>query len=120
MTILQLAESVHPGLTDDQWAYCITWTSLFHKNYGMSPVFVPTGDLVRIHRELQSRIEHGTDLTTIDWIWDQYIKAHPRAAAYERFRPTAPANLADFEAGVIGGNPLSELRADYKRLVEGR
>ena len=52
-----------------------------------------------------------------DWIWDQYIQSYPRAHHYDRYRPTAAHNKADFEAGAHGGNPLSQLRTFYKQRV---
>ena len=118
VAILRLAESVPAGLTDDQWAYCILWTWQLHSNYG-SFSFIPTDELERIQRELDRRIDRGADLATINWFWDQYIQAYPPAARYDHWRPTAPANHAEFTAGSHGGNPLSVWRADYtRRLAE--
>lgn len=117
IAVLRLAENCPPELTDDQWVYCVTWTWNLHCNFGLVPDYASTPDLVRIERELQERIDNGAGLATIDWIWDQYIQSYPATRDYDHFRPTAPNNKPEFEAGNHGGNPLSQWRADYKREV---
>jgi hypothetical protein len=117
VAVLRLAEHCPAELTDDQWAYCVMWTWNLHRNFGTSHTYVPTRDLARIERELQTRIDNGVDLATIDWIWDHYIQSYPRARNYDHYRPTAPHNKEAFEAGHHGGNPLSQWRADYKKEV---
>ncbi len=62
VAILRLSEEVPPGLTDEQWAYCIVWTWMMHGNYGSIHTYVPTDDLNRIERGLQERIDRGADL----------------------------------------------------------
>ena len=110
-----------PGhLTDDQWAYCILLTWNLHSNYGVIPQYLPTDDLERIVAELEAKIEAGPDLATIDWLWDEYFKAYPRARNYDHWRPTLPANRSQFEAGAHGGYPLSHWRSEYKRMVSHR
>lgn len=120
IAILKLAVNRPPELTDDQWAYCIAWTWNLNANYGTHPSYVPTDDLERVARGLEQRIDHGPRLATIDWVWDQYIKACPRARSYEQFRPTAPENKAAFEAGEHGGNSLSWFRSNYEQRVAQR
>jgi hypothetical protein len=117
VTILRLSKEVPAGLTEEQWAYCIVYTWMLHGNFGSMPSHVPTDDLIRIERGLQEKIDQGADLATIDWVWNQYIKGYPRARHFDHFRPTAPNNKTDFEAGNHGGNPLSQWRADYERRV---
>jgi hypothetical protein len=114
--IARLADKCPAGLTDDQWAYCIVWTWNLNSNYGHFN-FVPTEDLLRIEEELQRRIDAGADVATIDWIWDEYVRAYPRAANYEHFRPTDGRNKADFEAGAHDGYPLSFWRTMYGKLA---
>ncbi len=115
VAVLRLSEDRPADLTDDQWAYCITWTWNLHSNYGLVHSYVSTRDLERIERELHARIDNGADLGTIDWIWDQYVQSYPRARHYNHFRPTSPENKESFEAGAHGGNSLSEWRAEYRR-----
>ena len=114
LAIMRLAVECPRGLSEDQWAYCVTWTWQLHSNYGSHPSYVPTDDLDRIADELDERIDRGANLATINWIWDEYIKAYPRARRYNHYRPTAAENKELFETGAHGGHPLSEWRAKYE------
>ena len=114
--IYKLSVSRPPELTDAQWAYCIAWTLRLNENYGSYP-YVSTHDLGRIAEGLEERIGRGPDLTTIDWVWDQYIEAYPPASTYERFRPTSPQNRAEFQGGGNGVYPLSWFRSQYQQTV---
>ncbi len=98
LAILRLSVVCPPGLTEDQWAYCITWTWMMHGNYGSVPSYVPTDELDRIGDELNHKIDHGADLTTIDWIWDEYIKAYPRVRVFNHYRPTSAENKEQLRA----------------------
>jgi len=116
IAITRLAFHRPEHLTDDQWAYCILWTWMLHVNYGGVPSYVPTEDLERIVTEFEARIDAGPDLATIDWLWDEYFKAYPRARNYDHWRPTSPENREYFEAGAHSGNPLSDWQTKFKRL----
>lgn len=108
----------HPhDLTEDQWAYCIAWTWNLHVNYGGHPDYIPTDELERIVEEFEAKIDNGPNLATIDWLWDEYYRAYPRAHNYETWRPTSPANRSQFETGDHGGNPLAEWRSRYEERV---
>ena len=117
VALLRLSETVPAGLTEDQWAFCLLRTWNLHSNYGDYP-YVPVADLQRIERALHSRIDAGANLTTIDWIWDEYLRACPRAVHYDRYRPTAPDNKDEFDMGAHGNNPLSEWRDRHRRGSE--
>lgn len=114
--ILRLSEFRPAKLTDDQWAYCILWTWNLHSNYGFSDI--STSDLLRLTDEFQRKVDSGPDLATIDWLWDEYLKAVPRAKNYDHFRPTSEANRADFLSGFHGGNPLSQWHSEYLRRLD--
>jgi hypothetical protein len=122
LTILSLAERRPPELTEDQWAYCILWTWNLHSNYSSFASYISTDDLERIEKGLRERTKSEVSLETIDWFWDEYTGANSKVANYDHFRPTAPENRADFEAGAHGGNPLSGWQQDYKaaKLEAGR
>ncbi len=123
LAILQLSEKCPGELSEAQWAYCITWTLTLHGNFGSSPSpgHVPTDDLERITNELNRRIDAGADLGTINWIWDQYIVAYPRAARYEvSYRPTGDTNKHEFEQlknSEYISHPLPEVRERYKEKL---
>ena len=89
LAILRLSVKCPAGLTEVQWAYCVSWTWNLHVNYGGVPGYLPTDHLDRIADELNHRIDRGADLSTIDWIWDEYIRAYPRVRAYNHYRPTS-------------------------------
>ncbi len=113
--ILRLALNRPDDLTDDQWAYCILWTWNLHCNCGVLPSLIPTTDLERIATELESKIDAGPNLDTIDWLWDEYVQSAPGAHNYERFRPTSPDNQSELEVGAHAGNPLSKWCSKYER-----
>lgn len=120
LAILRLSLKCPDGLSEAQWAYCVAWTMNLHGNYGSWPVpgHVPTEDLNRIADELNRRIDLGADLGTIDWVWDQYFLAYPRAAHYNNYRPTGEENRAEFEGlkhNEFTSTPLAELQQDYQR-----
>jgi hypothetical protein len=85
--ITRLAMRCPPDIADEQWEICIFWTRKLHEDYGENG-YAPTDDLERITRQLNNRLEVGPDVSTIDWLWDQYIEMDPRAAAYEKVRAT--------------------------------
>ncbi|HUG19433.1 MAG TPA: hypothetical protein VMM56_10670 [Planctomycetaceae bacterium] len=115
--ITRLALHRPSDLTDDQWAYCILYTWNLHTGYGGVPSYVPTDDLERIVAEFETRIDAGPDLATIDWLWEEYFRAYPRARNYNKYWPTSPDYLARFEAGDHGGYPLSYWRSKYEQRI---
>jgi len=117
-TILSLSEQRPPEVTADQWAFCLFWAWNLHANYGMHPSYVPTDDLVEIEKVLRRKIDSGVDLELFDWLWDEYIRAYPRAANYNQWRPTAEHNREQFESGAHGGNPLSYWQKEYREAAE--
>ena len=74
MAILRLAFHRPSDLTDDQWAYCISWTYNLHRNFGVIPDWFPTDELERVVETLEAEIDAGPSLATIDWIWDEYCR----------------------------------------------
>lgn len=117
--ITRLAMHQPPGIAKEQWAFCIHWTWNLHANFG-AMFYAPTGGLQRLARQLNSRIDSGPDLSTIDWVWDQYIEMYPPSAAYEKWRPTSPQNREAFLMGseALGGSPLSWWQSEYRRRSE--
>ena len=114
-SILRLAETLPSGLTEDEWAYCIYWTWNLNANFGSALDYVPTNDLERICRGLEDRINRGADLTTIDWVWDQFTKAYPPASAYEKYRPTSAQNATALRTTAMTDESLSYFRSEYQR-----
>lgn len=110
--ILKLSLKVPPEFTESQWAYCIHWTWQLHSNYGHES-YTPTVALERMSAELLVRIDAGADRKTIDWFWDEYLQACPKAEQYQRFRPTIPGNRGDLEAG-MGDNTLGGFQSGYR------
>ncbi|MDB5391113.1 MAG: hypothetical protein JWM11_6759 [Planctomycetaceae bacterium] len=113
--VLRLAVNRPEDLTDDQWAYCVTYTWIMHSNYGSIEYYISTSDLEQLADELHDKIDAGPDLATIDWFWDAYLQAAPRSQSLKNFRPTAPSNRDALKAGGHGGNPLSQWRRDYEK-----
>ena len=116
--IARLALHRPDDLTDDQWAYCILWTSNLHCNCGVVPDFIPTDELQRIVEEFEAKIDAGPSLATIDWLWDEYHRSS--SVDYQRWRPTSADNRSQFEAGAHSGNPLSHWRSEYEQLTTER
>jgi hypothetical protein len=98
LAILRLSLEGPKGVSEAEWAYCIMWTSILQGNFGSMGGHVPTDELDGIADELNRKIDEGADIETINWIWDQYILAYPRASRYsDSYRPTLPRGKAEVE-----------------------
>ncbi|MBC8290143.1 MAG: hypothetical protein H8E37_07480 [Planctomycetes bacterium] len=117
VTILSLSEHRPPNVTEDQWAFCLLQAWNLHSNYGGVPSYVPTDDLIEIEKGLRKKIDEGVDLTLFDWLWDEYIRAYPRAANYNKWRPTSEMHKEQFESGAHGGNPLPYWQKRYRETA---
>jgi hypothetical protein len=94
-SIRMLARKYPRGLTSGQWACCVSWTHHLHSNCSHYPVF-PTARLRAFEDELNTRLEGEVDLSTIDWIWDEYVNYARGGQQYSNeYRPTTPARLRE-------------------------
>jgi hypothetical protein len=121
LAIMKLADNPPADLAEHQWSYCIYNTWRLHGEFGgvcrdyPGDYYISSADLDRIAAELLVKIEAGPNRATIDWFWDEYLRAAPRAH-YEVWRPTSPANRKELEAGACEITRLSWWRSEYKRL----
>lgn len=85
-------------LTPRQWESAVAWTGNLHANSLLR--FQADGPAIRhLEQRLAKKLAGDVNLDTIHWIWDEYAKACPGGAAYQRFRPQM---MEEIEAG--GGN----------------
>ncbi len=86
--ILKLAEKNPEGLSPSQWAFCLHSTWNLHSNYGTYEYFdlkYRNTFLAQLDRRLIGKV----NLSTIDWIWDEYVKHSNGGSHYSQlYRPS--------------------------------
>jgi hypothetical protein len=120
--IVELAPRRPRDVTPRQWAYCLHHTWNLHTNYG-NAVYWDACRAQEFKAEFRDRLRGEVRLDTIDWFWDAYVSAAPRAGNYLRYRPTHPEHLK--EADSQGEYDLAHWlakrgRGDCERLLEER
>ena len=85
-----------PGVSRAQWALCLSHTWNLHNNFGGGERWTVT-DRDTFIRELRNRLRGEVRLETIDWFWDAYTTAVPRARSYLHYRPTQTQLMKDAE-----------------------
>ena len=92
--IVRLADKRPEGMTPGQWAYCLHWTWNLHTNCGGYEDWRNSGDRASFSAEFDRRLQAAVDLSTIDWIWDQYASRATGGRDYASlYRPTDPGNI---------------------------
>ncbi len=105
--ILTLAERRPDGISDAEWAGCILHTWNLHGNHG--PGF-ESSQRERFLAEFDMRLRGHVDLSTIDWIWDEYSAHSKGGAHYSQFyRPTSAKVRREFVEGKPGQFELQDL-----------
>jgi hypothetical protein len=114
--IIRLADKRPADVSPNQWAYYLYWTWNLHCNYGAIR-WLPQEDQGRFLSEFDRRLSGKVDLTTIDWIWDEYVKHSPGSIHYsDRFRPTNPENIRAWFTEQTESYHLEEWLERLKRL----
>ena len=93
--ILSLAERKPDNLDSKQWAACVHWTWNLHANYGPVSYFDARSRDTFL-AEFDQRLKRQVDLSTIDWIWDQYALHTRGGRSYsDQYRPTTAEGLKE-------------------------
>jgi hypothetical protein len=104
--ILSLAERRPDDVDAKQWAACLHWTWNLHGNHGGITYFDARARypfLGEFDRQLKGRV----DLSTIDWIWDQYVLHTSGGRSYsDHYRPTTADRLKEASVDPYGENNL--------------
>jgi hypothetical protein len=98
-----LAKKRPPNITRNQWHHIVAWTLNAHANCFSVVRSIPQEEREQFLKELRERLQSDVDLATIDWIWDELVRLTSYGQTYsERWRPTSPEKLLEFEAdGII-------------------
>jgi hypothetical protein len=95
-----LARKRPEGVTREQWHHVVAWTLNGHGNILEFKQDIPQAERDLFVSELRERLAGpAVDLSTIDWIWDQYERLWPGyGPVYSgRYRPTSPERLREFQ-----------------------
>jgi hypothetical protein len=118
--ILKLAEKVPDDVSPSQWAFCLCSTWNLHANCGGYEYF----DLAyreRFLAQLDCKLNGRVDLSTIDWIWDQYVNHSRGGSRYSLlYRPSTPEHLRELSGGKWGQRGQSDLDEFVKQLSQRR
>ena len=89
-TIHGLSFHCPEDVTGAQWTNCILWSHQLVGNCASTASSMPTSEVQRIQEELETKINGGPDLETIDWLWDELVRYS--MIDYQQYRPTLPDN----------------------------
>jgi hypothetical protein len=93
--ILCLAERCPKDVDRKQWAACLHMTWNLHANYGGLEYWDKPARYPFL-ADLDKRLRGTVDLSTIDWIWDQYCQHTTGGRWYsDNYRPTTPERLKE-------------------------
>lgn len=81
-----------------QWESAVAWTLNLHGN-SLIMFQADASEIRTFDQKLAKRLSGNVDLETIHWIWDEYAKACPGGANYQKFR-----SHMDYEIKSGGGN----------------
>jgi len=93
-----LAKRRPANVTRGQWGSAVSWTLNLHGN-SLLPFEADGPTLRRFRARLEERLAGPVDLSTIDWIWDEYALLTPHGREYQRFK-----EMRDEEIGTVGPN----------------
>jgi hypothetical protein len=86
-----------------EWQFVVGWTINLHGNCG--PFIRPEqwGAAEAFADEFERRLQGPVDLSTIDWIWDEYCLFSKYGQAYsDKYRPTRPETFRGAKEGCFG------------------
>lgn len=90
--IWRLASKCPANVAPGSWEFLVGWTINLSTNCGFQfKGKVPRRELDDFAEELERRSQ-APDVTTIDWIWDNYVRLTDVGPSYDRFRPTRPGS----------------------------
>lgn len=98
-----LAKLRPPEMTREQWTSAVAWTRNLHGNSLIS-FQCDSATLSDFRDRMAERFAGRVDMSTILWIWDEYARACPGGANYQRFRPMM---LEEIEVGGGGWGDIN-------------
>jgi hypothetical protein len=96
--IQSLALRRPPHVTRGQWASAVAWTNNLHGN-SLLPFETDAPTLAAFAERFKKKLDGEVDMTTIDWIWEEYADLTPHGAQYQRFK-----KIMDEEIAAVGPN----------------
>jgi len=95
VSLYDLANQRPEGVTKAQWSFVLGWTLQAHGNCCSALDWVDMEHMREFAKELRKRVDEGdVDMSTIDWIWDEYVQFSSMGETYsEKYRPTVPARF---------------------------
>lgn len=95
----QRPSHIPPG----EWEFAVGWTLNLHANCGVPYGGVKVRDLRAFQTRLRSKMGEPVDMSTIDWIWDEYERITRLGVNYsQKHRPTRSPHLAKAVPGCFG------------------
>ena len=92
-TIVGLCSMCPPDFDPNLWEFHVAWTWQLHSQCGI-PSLSDSDRLQQFADDLDSKVSGPVDATTIDWIWDEYVKVSRMGKMFEnRHRPTVPGRF---------------------------
>lgn len=104
-------------VSKSQWALCLTHTWNLHANYGGFHHWDRTSR-EEFKMEFVARLKGKVGLKTIDWFWDAYAAAVPRARGYLRYRPTLASWLKDAPHYDLDQWPVKGRTSNCEQLLQ--
>lgn len=94
-----LAKRRPPGVSREQWQSVVAWTLNGHCNILEFRQEIPQRARDKFLLGLRGKLGKPVDLSTIDWIWDQFEILSPSYGPIysANYRPTSPKRLHEFE-----------------------
>ena len=118
--IVCLAERRPDDVDPKQWAACLHWTWNLHGNYGDISYFDARARYPFL-AEFDRRLVGKVDLSTVDWIWDQYVLHTRGGRRYSNnYRPTTAERLKEASLDRYGENNLGGWLELLKRKKSGK
>jgi hypothetical protein len=95
MLVQELAQHQPTGVSIRQWSFVVGWTGTAVGNIFFVPSSVKDNQkYYDFADEFEQRLQGNVDMSTINWVWDQYEELSEIGRGYsERFRPTTPERL---------------------------
>jgi hypothetical protein len=92
-----LAQHRPQGVTKGQWVWVVGWTHNGVDNCFFSPSHIKDEErYYHFADELKRRIQSRVDLSTIDWIWDEFETISTGGRSYsDNWRPTTPEHFRE-------------------------
>ena len=117
--IMCLAEKRPDEVDPKQWAACVHWTWQLHSNYGHISYWNAQARYPFL-AEFDKRLKGKVDLSTINWIWDQYYLHTSCGTGYsDNYRPTTAERLKEASLDRYGENKLDQWFEMLRRRRSG-